>query len=65
MLTPGLTDLLERLSVVSAATPSINVLRNKRVVAVGQCKPIHVYRAFIAGIGSQRDAHAAANGTIR
>ena len=59
MLTPGLADLLEPLSVVSAATHSINILRNKGMVAVRQGKPIHVDRPFVAGIGSQRDPHAA------
>ena len=63
MLTPGLADLLEPLSVVSAATHSVNILRNKRMVVVRQGKPIHVDRPFVAGIGSQSEAHAALDGT--
>ena len=52
MLTPGLAKLLEPLSVVGAATHSVKILRNKGMVAVRQGKPIHVDRAFVAGIGS-------------
>src|SRR5437762_846490 len=63
MLTPGLADLLELLSIVSAATHSVNILRNKRMVAVRQGKPIHVDCPFVAGIGSQSEAHAPKDGT--
>src|SRR5438034_6123947 len=63
MLTPGLADLLEPLSIVSAATHSINILRNKLMVAVRQGKPIHVDRSLVAGIGSQSEAHEAPDGT--
>ena len=59
MLTPRLAKLLECLSVISAATHSVNILRNKGMVAVRQGKPIHVHRPLVAGISSQRDAHAA------
>src|SRR6476646_4591274 len=59
MLTPGLAKLFEPLSVVSAATHSVKILRNKGMVAVRQSKPIHVDRPFVAGIGSQRESHAA------
>ena len=63
MLTPGLADLLELLTIVRAATHSINILRNKGVVVARQGKPIHVDRPFVTGIGSQRDAHPAINCT--
>src|SRR2546430_12404135 len=63
MLTPRLADLLEPLSIVSAATPSVNILRNKRVVVARQSEPIHVLRPFVAGIGSQSEPHAAPDGT--
>lgn len=63
MLTPGLADLLEQLSIVSAATHSVNILRNKRMVVARQGKPIHVHRPFVAGVGSQSEAHAAPDGT--
>jgi hypothetical protein len=64
MLTPGLTDLFEPLSVVSAATHTVNILRNKRMVIARQSKPIHVDCAFVAGISSQRDPNAAIDCTI-
>src|SRR5438876_4318551 len=63
MLTPGLADLLEPLTIISAATPSVNILRNKRMVVARQGKPIHVDRPFVAGIGSQSEAHAAPDRT--
>ena len=63
MLTPGLSDLLEPLSIVTPATHSINVLRNKRMVAVRQGKPIHVDRSLVAGISSQSEAHATSDRT--
>jgi hypothetical protein len=63
MFTPGLADLLEPLSVVSAATHSVNILRNKRMVIARQGNPIHVDRPLVAGIGSQSEAHVAADRT--
>ena len=63
MLTPGLADLLEPLSIVSVATHSVNILRNKRMVVTRQGKPIHVDCPLVAGIGSQSEAHAPPNGT--
>ena len=59
MLTPGLAKLLETLVVSGAAAHSVKILRNKGMVVVRQGKPIHVDRPFVAGIGSQRDPHAA------
>src|SRR5262245_56377344 len=38
MLAPGLTDLLEPLGVIIAATHSVKVLWNKRMVIARQCK---------------------------
>jgi len=63
MLTPGLADLLELLRVISAATHSVNILRNKRMVVVRQGKPVHVDRPLVAGIGSQSETHATPDGT--
>src|SRR4029453_769594 len=59
MLTPGLSDLLKTVVVSGAAAHSVNILRNKRVVVAWQGKPIHVFRPFVAGIGSQRNPHPA------
>jgi len=64
MLTPGLAELLERLSAVGAAAHSVEILGNKGMVAVRQGKPIHVYRPLVAGIGSQGQAHSAIHCTI-
>ena len=64
MLTPGLAELLKPFVVGGAATHSVKILRNKGMVAVRQRKPIHVYRPLVAGIGSQRDPHAAIDCTI-
>jgi hypothetical protein len=64
VLTPGLADLLEQLSVVSAATHSINILRNKWMVVARQGKPIHVNRPLVAGVGSQSETYAATDCTI-
>src|SRR5213078_2584165 len=63
MLAPRLADLLEPISVSGAATHSINILRNKRMVAVRQSKPIRVYRPLVAGVGSQSEADAAVDRT--
>ena len=46
-------------SVVCAATHSVKILRNKRMVIARQGKPIHVDRAFVAGIGSQSESNPA------
>src|SRR5215472_5494545 len=62
MLTPGLPDLLELLSVVSAAAHSVNILRNKRMIAVGKAKPVHIYRPLVASISSQSEPHPAIGG---
>ena len=40
-LQPGLANLLEPFVVVGAAAHSVKILRNKRMVVVRQCKPIH------------------------
>src|SRR2546428_11488059 len=62
MLTPRLADLLELLSVVSAATHSVEILWNERMVVAWQGKPIHVNRPFVACICSQSDAYTAIDG---
>ena len=50
VLAPGLTDLFELVVVIGAATHSVKILRNKRMIVAWQCKPIHVDRSFIARI---------------
>src|SRR6476620_591048 len=64
MFAPRLADLLEPLSIVSAATHSVNILRNKRMIVARQSNPSHVLGPFVAGIGSQSEAHAASDRTI-
>ena len=59
MFTPGLADLFEALVVSGAATHSVKVLRNKRMIVVRQSKPIHVDRPFVTRISSQSEADAA------
>ena len=62
MLTPGLADLLEPLTIISAATPSVNILRNKRMVVARQGKPIDVHGPFVTRISPQGEADAAVDG---
>src|SRR4029077_1968495 len=63
MLTPGLADLHKHVGAIGVAAHSVKILRNKRMVIARQGKPIHVYRAFVAGISSQSETHAAPDGT--
>src|SRR6266478_116678 len=63
MFAPGLADLLEALVVTRIATHSVNILWNKRMVVARQGKPIHVYRPFVARIGTQSEAYAVPDGT--
>ena len=51
MLAPRLADLLEPIGVGKAAAHAVNILWNKRMIVARQGKPIHVDRAFVAGIG--------------
>ena len=64
MFTPGLAELFEPLVVSGAATHSVKILRNKRMVIAPQRKPIHVDGSFVARISSQRDSDAAVDRTI-
>src|SRR4026209_1333759 len=63
VLTPGLAELFAALSGISAATHSVKILRNKRMVIAWQCKPIHVDSPFVTGISSQSEANAVIDGT--
>src|SRR5437762_10772309 len=63
MFTPGLAELLESLSIVSAAIHSVKILRNKRMIVVGQSKPIHVDRPFVTGVSTQSETDAAIDRT--
>ena len=63
MLTPGLADLHKHVGAIGVAAHSVKILRNKRMVIARQGKPIHVDRAFVAGIRSQSEAYAASDGT--
>src|SRR5205814_6787985 len=63
MLTPGLADLFESLIVSGAATHSVEILRNKRMIVVGQRKPIHVDRSFVTGVSTQSQTDAAIDRT--
>src|SRR6266513_1298360 len=63
MFTPGLPELLESLIVRGAATHSVKILRNKRMVVIRQSKPIHVDGPFVASISPQCEADAAIDGT--
>src|SRR5437763_15788682 len=64
VFTPGLTDLFEPLSVVSAATHSVKILRNKGMVVARQGNPSHILSAFVTGIGPQSNADAAIDSAI-
>ena len=62
MLTPGLANLLEAVVVVSTATHSVNILRDKRMVVARQGNPIDVHGPFVTRISPQGEAHAAVDG---
>src|SRR5215471_238748 len=59
VFTPGLAELFEPLAVVRAATHSVKVLRNKRMVVTGQGNPSRVLGPFIAGIRPQGETDEA------
>ena len=63
MFTPGLADLFEALSVISAATHSVKILRNKRMAIVWLGNPIHVLGPFVTGVSAQREADLPVDGT--
>jgi hypothetical protein len=63
MFTPGLAELFEPLVESGAATHSVKILRNKRMIVVWQGKPIHVDRSFVACISPQRDSDLVIDGT--
>src|SRR6266446_1469827 len=63
VLTPRLADLFKPIIVSGAATHSINILRNKRMVVARQGKPIHVDRPFVTCISPKSEADAAPDGT--
>src|SRR4029078_6032473 len=63
MFTPRLAELFEPVVISDAATHSIKILRNKRMVAVRQSKPIHVNCSLVTGISSQRDSDLAIDST--
>src|SRR5215831_2362954 len=64
MLAPGLAELFESLSVVSATTHPINILRNKWMVIAWQGNPRDVHRPLIACVSSQRETNEAVDLTI-
>src|SRR4029077_3339465 len=59
VLTPGLANLFEPLRIVSAATHSVKVLRNKRMLVTRQGNPSHVLGPFITRIGTQGETDEA------
>ena len=64
VFTPGLADLFELLSVVSAATHPVKILRNKGMVIARQGNPSHVLNPFVTRVSPQSEADAASYGTI-
>src|ERR1700756_5040510 len=64
VLTPGLSDLFEALSVISATAHPVKILRNKWMVIAWQGNPSNVLGPFVTSISAQRDADTAVDGTI-
>ena len=62
VFTPRLADLFEALGVISAATHSVKILRNKRMTIVGLGNPIHVLGPLVTGVSAQREADLAVDG---
>src|ERR1044071_7179405 len=63
MFTPGLADLFEAFSVISAATHSVKILRNKRMAIVWLGDPLHVLGPLVTGVSAQRKADLPVDGT--
>src|SRR5690349_10148020 len=61
MLTPGLAELFESLSIVGAATHPIKILWNKGMVIAWQSNPTNVLSPFVTRVGSQSEANKAIN----
>src|SRR6516165_4200001 len=64
MLAPGLAELFELLSVVSATAHPINILWNEWMIVARQSDPIDVHRPLIACVSSQRETNEAVDLTI-
>src|SRR4029450_1627863 len=65
VLTPGLADLFEPFSIVSAATHPVKILRNKRVIGGWQLKPVDWLVGGVTGICPYGQTNLCADGRVK
>src|SRR5213076_1728106 len=58
---PGVADLFKAFVVIGPTAHSIKILRNDRVISIGQLKPIHWLVAIVTRVRSRGQTHLCAS----